>query len=196
MQRVSYLFCTTCCDEADDLLVVDCNCGGTPAPLLTDGTSTHCNYKTVPTSKCPPPTTTKAPTPTTTEAHTGTITCFTSVGINTASVADLVKWFCNGEAAYGVGGATVNAAAPTAANYDIPHGGYKAKMNDVSVALFADREGCENAEMDLGKSSEACSSYMAQITDSCSKDGGAVTSAGCYDWTVRGFKAGCPDCTD
>ncbi|KAL8895367.1 MAG: hypothetical protein Q9207_008201 [Kuettlingeria erythrocarpa] len=42
-----------------------CNCGGTPAPLLTetvDGTTTqNCNYKTVPTSECPKPT--KAPEP-------------------------------------------------------------------------------------------------------------------------------------
>lgn len=42
-----------------------CNCGGTPAPLLTttvDGTtSTNCNYNTVPTSECPKPT--KAPDP-------------------------------------------------------------------------------------------------------------------------------------
>ena len=42
-----------------------CNCGGTPAPLLTatvDGKeSKDCNYKTVPTSECPKPT--KAPAP-------------------------------------------------------------------------------------------------------------------------------------
>ena len=43
-----------------------CNCGGTPAPLLTstegNKTKTHCNYGTAPTSQCPPPT--EAPEPT------------------------------------------------------------------------------------------------------------------------------------
>lgn len=45
-----------------------CNCGGTPAPLLTatvDGKETkNCNYKTVPTSECPKPTKTPDPSPT------------------------------------------------------------------------------------------------------------------------------------
>lgn len=58
-----------------------CNCGGTPAPLLTstvDGKeTTNCNYKTVPTSECPKPT--KAPDPSTTSppptATVGPIQC-------------------------------------------------------------------------------------------------------------------------
>lgn len=44
-----------------------CNCGGVPAPLLTSTegseTQTHCNYETVPTSECPPPTKTPEPMP-------------------------------------------------------------------------------------------------------------------------------------
>ncbi|KAL8773088.1 MAG: hypothetical protein Q9194_004424 [Teloschistes cf. exilis] len=58
-----------------------CNCGGTPAPLLTSTVggkvTTNCNYKTVPTSHCPKPTTTVAAEPTKAPASSpqGTLLC-------------------------------------------------------------------------------------------------------------------------
>ncbi|KAI4253090.1 MAG: hypothetical protein LQ352_003900 [Teloschistes flavicans] len=58
-----------------------CNCGGTPAPLLTSTVggkvTTNCDYKTVPTSHCPKPTNTIATKPTKTPASSpkGTLKC-------------------------------------------------------------------------------------------------------------------------
>lgn len=66
-------------------------------------------------------------------------------------------------------------------------GEYLKKQNLVGVRLYVDRKGCENAEFDIAKSIAACSSYMAQITQSCSKDCGVIKSAGC---------GGCSECVD
>lgn len=55
-------------DGQDCISANYCNCGGTPAPLLTSTVggkvTTNCNYKTLPTSHCPKPTTTVATEPT------------------------------------------------------------------------------------------------------------------------------------
>lgn len=80
----------------------------------------------------------------------------------------------------------MNEAQPWGAMHDIP-GEYLKKQNAVGARLYVDRKGCKNAEFDIAKSTAACSSYMAQITQSCSKDGGVVKSAGC---------GGCSECVD
>lgn len=144
--------------------LTDCDCGGTPASPLTDGASTHCKYTTLPKSPCPPPFTTEAP-----PAPTGTISCFTSVAIATASVNDLINHFCHGDGGHAIGGPKMNEAQPWGAMHDIS-GEYLKKQDAVGARLYVDRKGCKNAEFDIAKSTAACSSYMAQITQSCIKD--------------------------
>ena len=165
--------------------------------FLGNVTAKPFNYNGPQGSQAPPRSTTSTKStarnePTTTEpppAPSAPITCFNSVASTTASVSYLMRRFCNGEAAYAIGGAVVNAAEPTAGFHDVPDMSEESDLNNVGVELFADRDGCEDVEFDLAESSEVCSSYIARMTSRCSDDGGAITSAGCFDWEVKGFRA-------
>ncbi|CAF9916256.1 MAG: hypothetical protein HETSPECPRED_002806 [Heterodermia speciosa] len=145
-----------------------------------------------PTTSFPPSSPTEAPTPTITPAPSGTLSCGSdSAPIATSSVSALISAFCSGDATYDPGAPTIDSSHPEADNHDIPDlEDDKQVYNNIYATLATGRAGCASATFDLSARSALCSGYFASITASCSKAGGMLTSAGCFDWGVKAFTAG------